>query len=201
MRRYRKTRAMLLTICAALLFAGCSTVATKHPLSKQPKPIDREKFEGVWLMDDETVHVRFASNGVARIAALEWKDDQFEIARGEMVVTEGKEHNLLCVRFQEDAKWMDRYYFLQYEFTDQGDLVLWLPDGDAFEQAIKRKRLRGTISKQHGTDITITSPPENLLEFINDPGDVKLFKHREPIVLQKVVKRKKAQQRRQTGGG
>lgn len=182
-------------ISIAALLAGCSTVTTQNPLSAEHKPIDKDKFEGVWLLDKEAVSLRFTSNGTARIAGVEWKDDQFRLVQGEMIVTKGKKFNFLSVRFQEDGKWMDHYCFLQYDFTDQGDLLLWLPNDDVFEEAIKTNRLHGVVKKEmYSTDITITNALGILLEFIDNPENPSLFNYREPIVLRRIAGQEKAEQ-------
>ena len=31
---------------------------------------------------------------------------------------------------------MDHYPFVQYRFTDHGELVLWLPNDEVFEEAV-----------------------------------------------------------------
>ena len=181
---------VLLSIFTILLTLSCSSVTTRHPLSNNPEPIDQKKFEGVWLVDDdEVVHVKFTGSGIARIAGLEWEEDQFIITHGEMIVSEGDEHNFLSVRFQENGKWMDDYFFLPYKFTEQGDIVLWLPNEDAFEKAINKKQLHGIINEeQYSTNITITNTSEKLFNFINDPDNLKLFEYREPIILYKITR-------------
>ena len=178
---------VLLSISAMVLTAGCSSVRIKQPLSGVPKPIDREAFEGAWLTGDTVLHVKFDKNSVAQIAGVDWKDDQFHITRAEMIVTEGDKHNFLSVRAQEDGKWMDGYLLAAYKFSEQGDLILWAPRVDTFEEAIEKKQLNGEVKEQqYSTNITITDPPEKLLEFINDPDDLKIFDYREPMILHKV---------------
>jgi hypothetical protein len=181
---------VLLSIFIIALTLSCSSVTIRYPISKSPDPINQEKFEGIWLVDDDDViHVKFDSNGIARIAGLEWENNQFTIMHGEMIISSGDEHNFLFVRFQEDDKWMDDYYFLIYKFTEKGDLILWLPNVDAFEEAISKKYLQGIIETgQYSKDITITNTSEKLLEFINGSDNLILFEYREPIVLYKITK-------------
>ena len=80
---------ILLSISAMVLTAGCSSVRIKQPLSGVPKPIDREEFEGAWFTGDTVVHVKFDRNGVAQIAGVDWKDNQFQIVHAEMIVRRG----------------------------------------------------------------------------------------------------------------
>ena len=187
MKYYTKIGLILLPILVATLLCGCSTVTITQPLTKDPKPINQEEFEGVWILEDQSIHIKFGSDGIARIATLEWKDDRFELKRGEMIVTPGKAHNFLSVRFQEDGEWESRYHFLPYKFTDQGDLVLWPPKIGEFEKAVAKQQLKGSIKKgEHSTHVTITDAPDKVLEFINAPDKMNLFKYRDPLVLHKL---------------
>lgn len=182
----------IIAISVFLLVSGCSSVTTDRPLSADSKPLDKEKFEGTWLFGDDALTVRFASNGVGRLAGVEWKDDQFQLAQGEMIVTEGKKNNFLSVRFQEDGVWTNEYCFFQYSFTDQGDLLLWLPNPDVFEHAIKTNALSGVVRKeQFSTSVTVTNATGVLLDFINQPERLDLFKYKEPVVLRRIAGPKK----------
>jgi len=178
----------LLIVLALLVGSGCSSVITTHPLSPNPEPIDKEKFEGVWLLDDGTAHVKFSSNGIAQVAGLEWKKDKFRVNRCEAIVTQGKKHNFLSVRYLEgDGEW-EGYYFLPYKFTDHGDLILWPPVPDVFEEMVESGKLQGMVEKsEYSISITITNAPGALLNIINDPDNLELFNYREPVVLRRIA--------------
>lgn len=183
-----------LTTCAALLLCQCSPVTTTHPLTTKPKAIDREKFEGSWLIDDEghTLQVKFDDEGIAQIAALEWKNNHFELETMEMTIAEGGEHNFMSLRAKEDGQWMKNYFFAQYKFTEQGDLVAWLPDSKAFENAIKEKLIHGKIKPgKYSTDINVSSDASTLLKLINSSKNPELFDYQNPIVLRKIASSKK----------
>ena len=183
-----KTIVHSLAFCAALLLCNCDSVTTTYPLTTEPKAIDKEKFEGTWLTDDEggVLQVKFADNGIAHIAGVEWKDDHFEIGKMEMTIVEGKEHNFISIRGQEDHGWPDQYFFLPYKFSDQGYLILWLPDSDSFKKAIGEKLLKGTIKKgKYSTEINITSDAAELIKVINDPDNSQLFNYKNPMILRK----------------
>ena len=180
--------AAMAALAVTMLFAGCSAVTTPYPLSTQSKPVDKERFEGTWQGGEGTVSVRFASNGVARLAGTEWNDDQFRLIQGEMIVAEGKKDNFISVRFEQNGAWTNRYFFLQYKFTDNGDLVLWGPNIDEFEAAIRSGMLQGVVTKKKNTtSISVTNAPGELLDFMNDPERRTLFNYREPMVLRKIA--------------
>jgi hypothetical protein len=192
---------VVLAIGFALMSIGCSSVTTVHPLPWKTEPADQDRFEGTWLVGDDSFQIRFADSGVARFAGLDWEDDQFRLEQGEMIICRGEHLGFLSVRTQEDGEWMDHYYLVQFKFTDPGELLLWLPEADAFADAIARNRVEGAVDGDGaGTDITITSPPEALLDLIDDPDDLELFDYKSPLILRRVtVWEPSAQQATPTG--
>ncbi len=172
---------MLFFICA------CSTVSTPYPLNDQPTPMDQEKFEGTWIVEGGAVAVRFADDGVGHIAGVEWEGGKFRLMQGELIVTEGVPTNYLSIRFDDQGQWHEQYALVRYKFTDQGELVLWSPDIEAFESAIEAKELKGAIEKdRYNTEITLTEAPDSLVRFMNDPKRQNLFNYQEPIVLRRI---------------
>ena len=183
----KKIRLAPFFIPLLLSLSGCTFVTTQHPLPSAPEPIDRDKFEGAWLSEEEVIFIRFAASGVARLAGLDWQDDRFQMLQGEMIITRGKKGNYLSVRFQEEGKWQDRYYLIQYEFTDQGDLLLWFPNEDVFSEAVEDGMLAGEVKPEaHRDDIFITDAPEKVLRFIENPGSLRLFNTDQPLILKKI---------------
>jgi hypothetical protein len=178
----------LLLLLVLLIGPGCSSVTSTHPLSIDPTPIDKEKFEGIWIMENGTIHVKFTDNGLARLAALDWEENEFRVIQGEAIVTQGKAHNFLSIRYQENPEKREGYFFLPYKFTDQDDLVLWPPVPGVFEKMIENKKLKGIAKKgKYSTSITITNEAGALLNIINDPDNLGLFDYRNLIVLRKIA--------------
>lgn len=177
-----------MVIGTVLVSLGCSSVTTIQPLPWKIETADQERFEGTWIFADGSLQIRFAATGVARFAGLDWEDDRFQLERGEMTICHGEELDFLSVRTEEDGTWMDRYYLVQYRFTDEGDLVLWLPNAEAFADAIAQGRLEGTVEGEDCCkDVTITGPPDALLALIDDADDSELFDYREPMILRRVT--------------
>lgn len=178
--------AFSLVACAMLLLCSCDTVTTSRPLTTTPKAIDKEKFEGTWIVNGGAIHVNFTDDGIAHTAWLEWKKDQFEMTRGELFMLEDEDDHFFSARFQENGKWEDKYFLAQYMFTDEGDLVIWMPKADIFAEAIKKNLLQGTVKKdKYSSNISITSDSKALLKFIKTSGNLKAFEYKEPIILKK----------------
>jgi hypothetical protein len=170
-----------------VLFCGCSTVTMSRPLSEDPKPLDQKKFEGTWVANGGALTVRFSENGIAKFASVDWKDDEFYLVRGEMIVTHGLNRRFLSLRIEEDGKWMDSYLLLQYRFTDDGDLLVWEPNFKAFEEAINKGALQGAIRKEkYSETIAITSEPQVLLNFIDAREEKVLFEYQDPHLFKRV---------------
>ena len=139
-----------LLLLALLAGSGCSGVSTTRPLPIDHKSDDREKFEGIWKMGDIGLfHVKFSKNGIAQIALLEWKEEEFRMVKGEGTLTEGQKHNFLSIRGKEDDA--EGYSFVAYKFIDQGDLVLWLPVPEEFETIIATGQLQVALLKKVNT--------------------------------------------------
>lgn len=131
--------------------------------------------------------MRFSESGTAKFASVDWKDDDFHLVRGEMIVTHGVNRRFLSLRIEEDGKWMDSYLLLQYRFTDDGDLLVWEPDFKAFEDAINKGALQGAIRKEkYSETIAITSDPQVLLNFIDAREEKALFEYQEPNLFKRV---------------
>lgn len=177
-----------LILIAVIFIAGCDSVTMWQPLSADPQPIDREQFEGAWRLNGAaSFNIRFGDDGLGRIAFLEWQDGEFLMRRGQMIVTEGKAHNFLSVRFEEDGQW-SAYHLAQYRFTPQGELILWLPNIKIFEEAVEGDRLQGVIERgRRATNVMLTNEPAKILEFVDDPDNLTLFNYRNPIVMKKVA--------------
>ena len=178
------------TLLLLLLLGGCSYVAILQPLPQAGDSAAQALLEGEWLSGDMVVSLRFASNGIGCIAGLDWKDDHFRIEEGELIVSNAGEKNYFSARFRNNAKWENRYYFVRYRLTSQGDLLLWPPVVSTFEQAVKAGSLAGTVEKgAWGTRVIVTSDSEKLLKFLSDQGTGVLFEYEDPTVLKRIFPR------------
>lgn len=189
MQRHR----VLVLSCSILVLAcglsGCSMVTTTKPLPLTAAASDQEKFEGSWMISDGTVSLRFAANGVAQIAGLDWDQDAglFTLERCELYLCEGEHAGFISVRCKEKGEWEDEYLFFRYHFTPDDTLVLWQPQPSVFKEAIEDGVLQGTVHEDElETSITITGDPNKLLELIDVEDDLSLFDYVNPMVIRKL---------------
>ena len=155
----------------AVFAAGCSSVRTEHPVSAHPEALDKSGLEGVWLVEEEILHLRFDDGNVGRLAALEWEDGGFRARRWEFVVAHAGEGRYASLREEGE----EHYDLLAYDFADNGDLVVHSEPTDAFARAVEAGRLRGEVRKDgENTEVVVASPPDTLLSFLSSaaPGDL-----------------------------
>jgi len=178
------------TLLLTLLLGSCSYVAILQPLPQSGDPVAQAQLEGEWLSEDIVVSLRFASNGVGCIAGLDWQDDHFRIEEGELIVSNAEDKNYFSARFRDKGEWEDRYYFVRYRLTAQGDLLLWPPNVSAFEKAVESGALAGTVKKgAWGTRVTVSSAPETILKYLTEQGTGELFEYEDPTVLKRLFPR------------
>lgn len=190
-------RNLLVGCCLTVLLSACSTVRISAPLPVTPLPADRLKFEGAWQSNDEIIFVRFGSNGVVRLAGIDWKNDDFVVEKGEFTITECKnDSNLLSVRFQENGVWTEGYFFVRYRFDDQGNLILWRPIPEVFRDLVAGGTLKGTVKKgDYSLDVLLTDGGDSILAYLNSGERMKLFDYQEPLVMRRVTREKIAEKK------
>ena len=178
-----------------LVLVGCDSVGTRYPLSADPQPIDAEQFEGAWMVDNDVIHIHYDSQGVARMAGVEWDNetDSFKLNEAEIIVAEGEGHNYMSVGIADDeaaeAGKVEEYLLVQYYFTDEPDMVIWMPISGAFVAAVESGKLKGEITKgEMSSSILLTDSGETIIKFLDDPENDDLFEYREPMILRKISK-------------
>lgn len=152
------------------LAAGCSSVQTEHPVSAHPEALDKDRLEGLWLLEDEVVHLRFGADNVGRLAAIDWDGREFRVRRFEFIVAMAGEGRYLSLR-DEGA---DHYDLFAYEFAENGDIVVRSEPTDTFVGAVEAGRLRGEVRKEgDNTEVVLASPSDSLAAFLGSapPGD------------------------------
>jgi hypothetical protein len=182
-----KVKTLVALLFGSILLCGCSAVILQHPLTSQPEVPDKEKFEGVWVVDEGTLQLHFSKDGTGQLAALEWKDGEYKINKGEVHIAKAEPFNIICARFMEDGEWQKGYMFGSYKFSDSGDLIIWPSDYKYFALAIKEDKLKGKIDKEeYSESVFISSDPADVMKFINESQKHNVFIYTEPTVLKKL---------------
>jgi hypothetical protein len=188
MEPYIRVLGLLSVFWLLILCVGCSSVTVKQPLPRKASPSELAAFEGEWVSEGQIVFMRFDDGGMGHFAGVDWKEGKFRLDEGEFTVSKGAEKGFLSARVMENGKWSEGYYVAQYRFTDEGDLILWLPDVGAFADVVDKGKLDGVVEKgTQSRSVVITSPPEKVLAFLNDPVNGTLFDYREPMIIKRLL--------------
>jgi hypothetical protein len=179
---------LMAVILLVLALAGCSSVTIKQPLPRTADSAEQARFEGEWVTGDQIIYMRFGSNGIGQFAGVDWKNGQFTCEKGEFIVSKGTASNFLSVRIPENGKMQEMYFFVQYYFTREGELVVWLPEAKAFADAVEKGKLLGTVERgKSSISVVLTGTPEKILAFLNDPANGTMFDYKEPMIFKKLV--------------
>lgn len=188
MRRFHGNGIILAFLFLMSTLCGCASVTMRQSLPEKVDAPEKALFEGEWVSEGQIIYIRFGEGGHGRFAGVDWKEGRFQLDEGEMIVTKGEGRSFLSVRIEENGVWDERYYFARYRFTESGDLELWLPDTKAFAEAIEKGTLEGVVEKgKHTQSVTISSKPEKVLSFLNDPAHDALFDSKEPMILKRLI--------------
>ncbi len=188
----QKMLRLTLVMLASVLLAGCGQVWTPQPLPRATLSAEEQaRFAGTWVLQvDEGAPymVAFDQSGAAHIAVVDWKDDHFTLRQSMVVIAMGKHSDgksgFLSIPNKETGR-PSGYPFARYSFVSPNDLVIWWPDPAPFAAAIRAGRLKGTTNKDGSLEIT--AAPQEVLEFLDDPGNPPLFAYDKPYLFRKVA--------------
>ncbi len=201
----------LLVIPAAMLMVtllgGCAEVTTPKLLPATKDPALTKRFAGVLAADashyeeeSPPLYVSFSAKGVGTVKANCWKKGKRRTATlAEFVVVRSKKSDgdsgYISFRWLEKGGSGEqllgrKYLFGKYKFIGLkkggGYMLLWFPDPAEFSKAVESGRLKG--SQLDNDTILITSPPDDLIDFMDDADNHALFVYEEPIIFRKIKK-------------
>ncbi len=194
----QKMLRLTLVMLASVLLAGCGQVWTPQPLPRATLSAEEQaRFAGTWVLQvDEGAPymVAFDQSGAAHIAVVDWKDDHFTLRQSMVVIAMGKHSDgksgFLSIPNKETGR-PSGYPFARYSFVSPNDLVIWWPDPAPFAAAIKARKLKGSAHIDQGKQIAnsaeITSTPQEVLDFLDDPTNNQLFVYDKPYLFRKVA--------------
>ena len=99
----------------------------------------------------------------------------------------GESRKFISIGSEEEEKKGEGWLLAQYEFASEKDLVIWVPDAYAFEQAVKDGKLKGNVETSTASlHVALTSQSEEILRLIDAKTDLRLFLYESPLVFKKV---------------
>lgn len=183
-----------------ILISGCTAVRMKQPLSPASTVPNKELYEGVWQVNDGSIILQFDSSGIGRFASVEWKEGNFELEKGQLIITHCEFGDYLSVREEGEDSNLE-YLLAECKLTDEGYLVVWTANPEFFAAAVKKRKLEGTVTRSElalgkaaiNEDVTLEGAPEKILQFLEKHATEMAFLYKEPMIFKRLSQIDQAQ--------
>lgn len=181
-----------LALVAATWLSGC-IAESEHPIAPADPAKNDARLWGTWLSEEEdgymVAEVFATEGGTLQIAIAEHDVEGIgKIDTYEAHVTQLKSGDYLNVVVTGNEA---GYVIGKYQFDGTDKVSVWFPQNDQLEQAVKDKKLAGTITVEGGlTDVRITASSEEWQAFLGKVpaeffGDPTIFKRVGPAYVDK----------------
>jgi hypothetical protein len=172
------------SICAiAALFVLSGCVESAHPLSSPEHAYVDKRLEGLWVSAKNTnkggLYVVYLGHGKYSFLSFEPGSKGIETSQATGFVTHTAKHYYVNeTQINSNSPYFmnllqrKTYFFWEYEFLPNGNLVFSSPDETLFVTAVKQGQLRGKTTSDFSVMLKDTS--ERILQFI-ESSKTKVF--------------------------
>ena len=175
--------ATTLLVLTGLVLTACDSVEFVHPLTGTTPFDEQKEVEGMWLQEDNAVHVNFLSNECALLGSLEFKDGAYHIEQMSAWFVARGDCRYVNIRGNGDDG-STNYSLARYRLTDSGDLVVWGAHVPSFAEAVEQGTLTGSVERGTlATSVVVENSSSALNSFIDLHTDV--FQFTEPLIFRR----------------
>lgn len=162
------------------------------------------KFDGIWeTEDDELAYIKSLKNGDLLTASVSWKDEDFILEKTRFILSKCGEKNFINLPDSEIIDENNReFVFCYYLFISDNTLIVWMPHINAFAEAIRSGRLKGTVTEtqkkpveentattsNNQLSVVIEEPSDSLCNFIAAKEITTLFDLENPMIYKRIKK-------------
>jgi hypothetical protein len=171
---------LIALVMIALMLTGCSSIVMQTPfpdtdLTKE----EMSSLRGTWQLGEAALSIEFTTNGLPRMAFVEWKDGRFQLVERELHVTRRKDAYYLSLQAEEQG-----HLFAAFK-PQQNEILVWGPDPAFFKNRIASGELKGSIKEEsQSVEIMLTTPAHEILELIaTEPAAID---YTDPLILKKL---------------
>jgi len=183
-----RTHGLLLTTLVGLTLAACSGVFSTQPVGREPVTLVAEEWEGTWTDSENFLEIRIvdADSGRLEAAWIERRDGDFELERVEVLVRrEGGAIFGNSLQEPESGEGREseeprRYAFFRLT-RDDGKILIWWPNVDAFKALVEAGTLPGEVTE--GNDVELGPLEPEHLALLAGGASSGLWQWQEPGVL------------------
>ncbi len=183
---------IFLLIAALAMLTGCPVVS-KNIVGLEDYKIDAQKLDGTWINQDGAILIKTldAEKGIIKIIFLEDKDD---IEKATIKIMKGKAW-LYFNMLPEDSDKEPEYLWGRFAW-EEGRIIFWHAANDAFAEAVKKRKIKGTIDKKKDisgklswetSTVILTDSAKNIINLV-ESSDKNYFVWDDPTIFIKLAK-------------
>jgi hypothetical protein len=156
--------------------SGCFHVRMREPIANRTDAAIAEALCGVWVMDDDVLHVNVDEAGHLRAATVDFRDGKFVLEEQVAIATVTDAGWLLAFRKEKDEVWG----LATFSINTTGNTFIGAEANRSwFKRAIERGDLQGTVSRD-GQVVSLSSSRAEVIAAIkkaieNDEAPFKDF--------------------------
>ncbi|MEN8165774.1 MAG: hypothetical protein ABFS37_16715 [Acidobacteriota bacterium] len=174
--------AATLALCTVI---GCSTVTSVNPIGRPLVTDLSAELTGTWMgAEGNQLQIHCDSAGDLTYAVTEWKEDQgaFVLETGDGLLTSIGDR-VFFNDLEDQAGEPSKYSFLLLRVMD-GQLIVWLPNVDAFRKLVEEKVLVGDIEEDsQASNVVLTGSSEEIAKTLETLDLAELFDWSEPAIV------------------
>lgn len=176
-------KAVFSAVVAVALLCGCSPVYIEQPAGSGPRDISKNELDGTWLLGDLAlaVSVMDATNGLLNIGWIENNNGAFLLRTAEVLIRKHGCWDFANLLDDEETNGV-RYSWGRLGINN-GLVMFWCPDEDAFKDLVERGIVPGNTNSGK---VVLSGLDTNALDFIMSGTNGFLFEWNEPLIFRKV---------------
>ena len=185
MNHYRitmKPLTLLPLITIAIFLTSCDAVLTTSHITDATTDLLQDELTGAWQAEDGVIQIEFDEGGTGYFAALDWKEDQFEISQSRFQALQVKGITILTVESPDDDD--DGFALAAVRQAENNELHAFAPQVNIFAKLVETDQMEGKVEKgRHTTTVII----EDAGKVVSDIPLEKLFNFENKKVLKRII--------------
>jgi hypothetical protein len=167
----------------SVALTGCSGVFVAQPIGAKPATLAPGDWEGTWFDGSDACKARVIDSAGGRLQLLnvKIKDNKAELETTELLVRESEGWLFFNLRDDDPAK--NRYAWARGKL-DGDQLVVWVPDRDAFAALIRSGKLKGHVEDK---DVFLDPPTSDDFKALTSGALGVPFEWEKPFVFRRLA--------------
>lgn len=192
-----------LVIFLMLIFSGCSSVTSNHPIGLENCNLNEKDWNGIWILPgkEEFIKIKVVDkeNGIVKVVSIKEKENNFELSEIILQIKKGKKWIYANI-LQEDGRKTNEKYFWCKIIIENGRIIYWFPSVQPFLEASETKKIKAIVHKpapvstvkealedSKAVSVILDDEPEAIIDLIEN-GRENYFEWEHPVMFVKIDK-------------